>query len=213
LNLEENLWTQVCDFTPNPDTPNWRLMTADEFTVETKDIEGIGEAESHPVPLPKEFGGDQELDLTQKHDNKDHGPNMMEFNIKTSTEEALKILRAKQEEAEQVPVFSPQQVPPKTPVQTFSNQDNLIDMDFGLPASPTRLGNESPTLPTSSQGDPEEEQRRRVFQEKEAARMKAIYQKAVHSLSPRVRKPSRRPREYSQADSGETSSSANTRRT
>ena len=74
-------------------------MEPDEYEVEVREIAGFGEPGNNPVPRLKQFGGKLDEEPTGKVDNKDHGPNMMEFDIKTSTDQALNFLKQKNEES------------------------------------------------------------------------------------------------------------------
>ena len=67
---------------------NWWYLDPSEFSVVRKSIEGLEEDFDLPVPLPTQFGGTVEVDFTVQK-KADHGHNMMEFDIKTSTEAAM----------------------------------------------------------------------------------------------------------------------------
>ena len=82
-------------------------MEPEEYKVERYTLEDFDEPPTEfPIDIPTQYGGKQELDLATvgAGQNKDHGANMMEFNIKTSTEEAIKLLRERQAENNEAPV-------------------------------------------------------------------------------------------------------------
>lgn len=91
-----------------------------------------------PVPLPTQFGGTVEVDFaTQK--KADHGHNMMEFDIKTSTEAAIQMLKAKQADASQAQQQNDDIQP--EPQGFGQQQHDFGALDFGNPQqSPNQNG-------------------------------------------------------------------------
>lgn len=58
LNINENKWSEVFDFTPNLALKNWSLMSPTDYPgAVVKSIEGFPEAPPNPVPIPLAYGG------------------------------------------------------------------------------------------------------------------------------------------------------------
>lgn len=104
MNTSEDLWYQVCDFTKNPDTPNWVFLDASEYAIETKELEDFSEPDKIPVPIPTQYGGELEIDfekLAQKGREKNEEDGMMEFDIKVGADAAIEALKNKENQAEE----------------------------------------------------------------------------------------------------------------
>jgi len=235
LNLQENLWLQVCDFTKNPDHPNWRPMLPDEFHTEKLELEGFEAPGQNPVPRPVRFGGSLPDDVLPHVDQKDHGPAMMEFDIKTNALDALNALKAKtkhthiQEEDEGgireerftplarpesdsqtdfgsiYPGFEQASFDPVFPGSSqhfetsYFQENNSQTTGLGLPqqiepdlfdsahfsqsapSQPLQLSAQQSRSGGLPPADAEEQARERRFQDREAERMRSLYQSSVAS--------------------------------
>jgi len=90
LTLAFDRWNQVYDMTPNKENPCWKIMDPSIFegikvcTWESADIKP-----SNPIPIPKAFGGDLEIDIYVKMvDLEEQQGDMVYFDIKTTNQEA-----------------------------------------------------------------------------------------------------------------------------
>lgn len=115
----------MCDFTKNESVPNWRLMTPEEFESHRYPIEGFPEPDENPVKLPQQYGGTLEMNMEENNNARNHGDNMMEFDIRTSTEEAIKILKSKQQ-----PVEVPEEPQPPVTLQQPPSYGLMSDFNF-----------------------------------------------------------------------------------
>lgn len=58
LNVNEDKWSEVFDFTPNATQKNWSIMSPTDFPgIVVKQIDEFPEPPSNPVPIPKAYGG------------------------------------------------------------------------------------------------------------------------------------------------------------
>lgn len=58
LNLENNKWSEVFDFTPNSEIKNWSLLNPNEFPAPVvKQIDGLPDPEPNPTLIPVAYGG------------------------------------------------------------------------------------------------------------------------------------------------------------
>ena len=90
LTLAFDRWNQVYDMTPNKENPCWKIMDPSIFegikvcTWESTDIQP-----SNPIPIPKAFGGDLEIDIYVKMvDLEEQQGDMVYFDIKTTNQES-----------------------------------------------------------------------------------------------------------------------------
>lgn len=206
-------------------------MEPDEFYTETKEIEGFETAGKNPVPRPERFGGSLATDAAPQVDQKDHGPTMMEFDIKTNALDALNALKAKTqlasaaEDEDEGGIHEDHYTPVahneeglqfdyfQTPTDQFAGglgavypgsghntfESNLfmesgqqasglqvpkeIDNDLFDSADHSQVFQEQPlqqSLPGYlPEGDAEDYDRERRLQEREAERMRSLYQATV----------------------------------
>jgi hypothetical protein len=58
LNIEENHWSQIHDFTENDDgQPNYGFVEPGEWEVEAYPLEGFSEEPNEVIPYPVRYGG------------------------------------------------------------------------------------------------------------------------------------------------------------
>ncbi|KRX05176.1 Adenylate cyclase-associated CAP, C-terminal [Pseudocohnilembus persalinus] len=94
LNPEQDYWSQIFDFTPNKQgEKNWVLLNPDQYEGNiTKELEGYEGELINPVPIPKIYGGDSEIEIiigSQDPGSQQDTEGMMSFSIQTSQQQAV----------------------------------------------------------------------------------------------------------------------------
>jgi Tubulin binding cofactor C len=98
-----NKWDLIFDFTTSEKKLNYQLMDPADFTLVTKEVEGMDEQPVRVFPYPQKYGGTV-ADDANKHEVKDE--HMMAFSIGVSAKDAAKLVQAKEEELEkQAPII------------------------------------------------------------------------------------------------------------
>ncbi|EGR31078.1 retinitis pigmentosa 2, putative [Ichthyophthirius multifiliis] len=106
INVDEDKWSQVFDFTPNSSCKNWDLLPPNQYPgIIIKEIEGVEGSLENPIPIPKIYGGDSDIQIVLGSQGSQNIGDMMSFNINTSQQQAQQVV----EQQEQIQVEEQQQ--------------------------------------------------------------------------------------------------------
>lgn len=109
LNVNNDRWNQVADFTKNEDDSHWKVLTpADWPGMHVKEFDDIEGSTDVPTKLPTAYGGDLDVDIYAKHEQEDDEANnpggMKSFAIGTDEQQAWNTLGNAQNQDESGPV-------------------------------------------------------------------------------------------------------------